>query len=179
MVNVISLDSTGIRTKCQSQSIQVLGVAELWLMSPYFLHNFLTSGVNIPEPPVIKKWRYSSTYVRTMAVVHRTSYQPPLPPKKVAIGRKSSYCRQTPPHPTHTTHAANCRKSETKVLYDRSNHMKASVQWRHVLTWFQSHTFKISVTKLSKYWSTTVHCPNLVAWYYSTLFHVRTRAVAI
>jgi hypothetical protein len=57
------------------------GVAEFWLMSPYFLHNFITSGVNIPEPPVIKTYRYSSTYVRTMAVVHRTSYQPP-PPKK-------------------------------------------------------------------------------------------------
>jgi hypothetical protein len=25
---------------------------------------------------------------------------------------------------------------------------------------------------------TTVHCPNIVAWYYSTLFHIRTTSVA-
>ena len=103
---------------------------------------------------VIEKYRYSSTYVRTIAVVHRTSSQPP-PPKNVAIGRKSSYHRQTPPpHPTHTTHAVNCRKSETQVLYDRSTHVKASVQWRHVWCDFSPtrfYMFKISVTKLSEY----------------------------
>ena len=110
MVNVISLDSTGIRTKCQSQSIQVPGVAELWLMSPYFLHSFLTSGVNIPEPPVIKKYRYSSTYVRTMAVVHRTSYEPP-PPQK-SDHRPQIILQQAD---THTPHTHNERGQLPKI----------------------------------------------------------------
>ncbi len=34
-------------------------------------------------------------------------------------------------------------------------------------------------TVIEKYSSTTVHCPNIVAWYYSTLFHVRWTAVAM
>ncbi len=121
------------------------GVAEFWLMSLYFLHNFITSGVNIPEPPGIKTYRYSSTYVRTMAVVHCTSYQPP-PQKNAAQRPHTPYTRPT---------AANQRlKSWMTVCI-------VATTWKHHYSDVmidvisvdptRFHTFKISVTKLSKY----------------------------
>jgi hypothetical protein len=84
---------------------------------------------------------------RTMAVVHRSSCQPPPPQKsghrpQIILPQADA----APPHTTHTTQAANCHKSETKVLYDRSDHFDVvSVDPTRF------HTFKISVTKLSRY----------------------------
>jgi hypothetical protein len=89
---------------------------------------------------LIEKYRNSSTYirtgvVRTMAVVHCTSYYQPLPQENnKAIGRKSSYRRQTPP-PPHTQHTrptvANQRPKSCMTVVT-SDHVKASLQWRHV-----------------------------------------------
>ncbi len=87
MVNVISLDSTGIRTKCQSQTIHVL-----WLQN------------NVVLLPKTHKY--------------------------AANGRAPSY--QTP-HPNNTRgQRPQIRLKSCATFYDRSEHVKTSIQWRHI-----------------------------------------------
>ena len=51
------------------------------------------------------------------------------------------------------------------------------VEWNGGSTKSQSQNYPS--TAIEKYSSTSVHFPKVVGWYYSTLFHVRTKDAAI
>ncbi len=132
MVNVISLDSTGIRTKCQSQTKPF----KFWGLRNFdsCLRTFYI--ILLPAKSIYRDLLWLKVPVLKYIHSHNgcsTSYilPAPSPAKKTRPSAANHFTAGRRP-PTNTTHAANCRKSETKVLYDRSNHVKASIQWRHV-----------------------------------------------
>jgi len=141
------------------------------------------------KPSMFCDWKilyYSSTYVRTKAEIHLSR----PPPKNPYIRRQRPHTilPDPPPPEQHTWPTA---ANQIKVLYlvrpstTVVNTLKTSERWLHI--WYDFSGFHgdphkmLSVTKLSEYcdWKNTgVHCPNVLGWWYSTLFHERSKAVA-